>query len=118
PTRRCTVAVRLRIELVDVQCRDTEDVLVADTFYLMAVAMASDADKSALVTDPVKIKSGQTISFSGNDLAVFYADVADDAIVLGGLKAFEEDLAKDWPKKAEWVKQVLDGLPGSADLPS
>ncbi len=112
------MAIRMRVELVDVYCRDTEDLLVADIFYVMSAAMSCDADKTVLLTDPINIKTGETISFSGHDLAVFYADVAEDAFVLGGFKAFDEEQGKDWLKKSEWVKQIVEGLPAFGDLPS
>src|SRR6266568_4389402 len=60
----------MRVELVDVYCRDTEDLLVADIFYVMSAAISCDADKTVLLTDPINIKTDETISFSGHDLAV------------------------------------------------
>src|SRR5205809_6484352 len=100
----------MRVELVDVYCRDTEDLLVADTFYVMSAAMSWDADKTALLTDPINIKAGETISFSGHDVAVFYADVDVYRFVFRGFKACDEEHGKDWLKKSEWFKQIVEGL--------
>ena len=111
------MAVRLRIELLDVTCRDTEDLLVPDTFYLMIVLAVSDAIRSAVVTDPMKMKAGQTHAFSVPDAIVFDGPVGDLKAAIGGVKAYEEDFAKDWTHKSRWVKQILKGLPPFSALP-
>jgi hypothetical protein len=111
------VAIRLRIELLDVTCRNTEDLFVPDTFYLMGVLAVSDATRSAVITDPIKMKAGQTHAFSAPDAIVFDGPVGDREAVMGGLKAYEEDFAKDWTHKTRWVKEILLGLPPFSALP-
>jgi hypothetical protein len=111
------VARRLRLELLDVTCRETEDLFVPDTFYLMAVLAVSDSIRAAVITDPIVMKSGQTHTFSGPDAVLFDGVVENRQAILGGVKAYEQDFAKDWAHKLRWVKEILRGLPAFEDLP-
>jgi hypothetical protein len=111
------VAIRLRIELLDVTCRDTDDLFVSDTFYMTAVLAVSDTTRSAVITDPIKMKAGQTHAFSAPDAIVFDGPVEDREAVIGGVKAYEEDFAKDWTHKTRWAKEILRGLPPFSALP-
>jgi hypothetical protein len=70
-----------------------------------------------VITDPIAMKAGQTHTFSGPDAVIFDGPVGDREAVIGGVKAYEEDFAKDWTHKARWVKQILKGLPPFSALP-
>ena len=109
--------IRLRIELLDVTSRDTEDLLVADTFYMMAALAASDTTRSVVITDPIPMKAGQTYTFSGQDAILFDGVVGNREAVIGSFKAYEGDFAKDWTKKPRWIKEILQGLPPFDVLP-
>lgn len=105
------MAGRLRIELIDVSCRDTEDITVPDTFYLMSVLAVSATNRSVAITSPIKIRSGETHNFPPNEQVVFDGDVKDGDTIVGGFKAFEEDAEKPWHQRPAWIAAILEGLP-------
>lgn len=98
---------RVRIELVDVVCRDTEDVTGADDFYLVGGVSTSDGKQVRdVLTAPLHINDGQRKPFFPQDQIVF-DDMVDDSEVLGlGVQAFDEDGSKDWKKAADWSKDI------------
>lgn len=98
---------RVVIQLLDVHCRDTEDVTGADEFYLLGSAIDSKSNSGKpILTPPVSVNDGQTRSLTGQGSFVFDGAVDEGTIILLEMAAFDEDYAKDWDKYDEYVLQV------------
>ncbi|PSB29180.1 hypothetical protein C7B69_09445 [filamentous cyanobacterium Phorm 46] len=99
----------LKIELIDVTCRDTEDITGADDFYLMG-ALAGGAVTKAILTRPIKINNRQTKTFRPEDTVLFEGEIPEGQSVKGGLKAYDEDAAKDWTKYGDTIKKITSAV--------
>ncbi len=106
--------MRVRIELVEVLCRDTEDVTGADTLYLVG-GVSDGRQTQPVLTNRLWINNNQTRSFAADRSVMFDADVPENASVHIGLQAFDEDAAKDWEKHGEWVTQLTDAIAGEIE---
>ena len=108
----------IRIELLRVYCGNTEDTTGADEFYVVGALTDGTSSKGAL-TSPISINDNQEKGFDPSQRVIFDANVTSDAVVRGGLKAFDEDFAKDWtkygPTVTEISNQVSQGLKSSKD---
>ncbi len=107
--------INVRIELIDVKCVDTEDVASAgDEFYVFSALTAGTkpASRSA-ATKPFSIKSGETKTFPFDVKVIFDASCDTKSSIKGGMRAFDEDVAKDWEKYQAGVKEATDKV---ADL--
>jgi hypothetical protein len=105
--------VRVRVELLDVQCGNTEDVTGPDEFYLVGAFEQGGKAKSVL-TRPFDINDGQTQTFPASEKVVFDGDVPLKQSISGGLIAYDEDYAKDWAKQKEMAKKITDGVSAGA----
>ncbi len=108
----------VRIELLDVKCGNTEDVTGADEFYIVG-ALSDGTNTKAALTSPMDINDGQTKSFRSDQRVIFDANVPQGRTIRGGLKAYDEDFAKDWSKYGPTVNlittAVVTGLQASGD---
>ncbi|WP_414548921.1 hypothetical protein [Anabaena sp. CCY 0017] len=110
--------VRMRVELVDVHCRDTEDVTGADEFYIVgAVGLAPMGKKEnddlkirGVLTRPISINDKQTKKFGQGGGTVFDSDVPENRILQIALVAFDEDSNKDWSNHGETVTKIGAGV--------
>ncbi|MEW6493437.1 MAG: hypothetical protein AB1589_13170 [Cyanobacteriota bacterium] len=98
-------AGQVRIELLDVKCGNTEDVTGADEFYIVG-ALSDGTNTKAALTTPMDINDGQTKSFRADQQVIFDAYVPNGVTVRGGLKAYDEDFAKDWSQYGPMVNQI------------
>lgn len=57
---------RIRVELIDVYCKDTEDLTGADDFYLVGALVGGGVTK-AILTRPIKINDRERKSFYPED---------------------------------------------------
>ncbi|HEY9877289.1 MAG TPA: hypothetical protein V6D29_02480 [Leptolyngbyaceae cyanobacterium] len=99
--------MRVRIELLDVYCHNTEDLTGADALYL--VGGVSDGRQSQpVLTHRIEINDGQTRQFDLGDRLIFDAEVPDHPLgyVHIGLTAWDEDTAKQWVNRGEWKQNV------------
>lgn len=103
---------KLKVELVDVYCRDTEDVTGADDFYLIGGLVGGQTTK-AILTTPIKINDKQKKSFKPDQTVLFEGEIPQGQSVKGGLKAYDEDAAKDWAKYGETVKKISSAISGA-----
>jgi hypothetical protein len=107
--------VRIRVELVNVKCGDTEDVTGADHFYVVSALSGGTKETSnSFITKHFRINDGQTKTFSKADRVLFDAKVPANGMVVGGMKAFDEDYAKDWEKQKENAKTATNALAAAA----
>lgn len=103
---------RIRVELIDVYCADTEDVTGADDFYLVGALVGGDVTK-AILTHPIKINDKQRKSFDPGDSVLFDGNVNPGQVIKGGLKAYDEDAGKDWSKHGDTVQQISSAVSGA-----
>jgi len=97
--------VRMKIELIDVYCRDTEDVTGADEFYLVG-ALAGGTVVKPILTKPIRINDDQRKTFPAGESVLFEGDVPQGQSVKGGIKAYDQDFAKDWAKYGSTVTEM------------
>lgn len=97
--------VRMKIELIDVFCRDTEDVTGADEFYLVGALVGGTVIKPILTT-PISINDNQKKTFPSDQTVLFEGDVPQGQSVKGGIKAYDEDGAKNWAKYSSTVNAI------------
>ena len=100
--------VRMKIELVNVYCGNTEDVTGADEFYLVG-ALAGGTVVKPILTTPININDKQTKTFPTGQTVIFEGDVPQGQSVKGGIKAFDEDFGKDWAQYGS----VVTGISGA-----
>ncbi|AMW27039.1 hypothetical protein [Arthrospira platensis] len=103
---------RIRIELIDVYCADTEDVTGADDFYLVGALVGGDVTK-AILTRPIKINDKQRKSFNPGDSVLFDGNLQPGQVIKGGLKAYDEDAGKDWSKYGDTVGAISSMVSGA-----
>jgi len=96
---------KLKVELVDVYCRDTEDITGADDFYLVGGLVGGTITK-AILTTPIKINDKQRKSFKPDQAVLFEGEIPQGESIKGGLKAYDEDAGKDWAKYGDTVQQI------------
>ncbi|MDP8929214.1 MAG: hypothetical protein M3O70_11755 [Actinomycetota bacterium] len=101
--------VRVRVSLDSVACRDTEDVTGADHFYLAGVVTDGETVKEVL-TRPLKINNGQTISFGEGGGTIFHVDAPTDRILKVTFVGFDQDAGSDWKRIEGGVKQATDAV--------
>lgn len=107
--------MRVRIELLDVLCRDPEDVMAGgDELYLVG-GVSDGVQSRPVLTSPMTIGSNQRRQFRSDQSVLFDADVPSGRQVHIGLHAFDEDFAKDWGKYSEYVKKLADSIAGQLD---
>ena len=98
---------RVVIQLLDVHCRDTEDVTGADEFYLIGSVIDSKSNSGKpILTSPVSVNDGETKSLKGQGSFVFDGSVDENTIILLEMAAYDEDYAKDWDKYDEYVLKI------------
>jgi hypothetical protein len=97
--------VRMKIELIDVVCRDTEDVMGADEFYLVG-ALAGGGVVKPILTKPVDIKKKERKTFPAGESVLFEGDVPQGQSVKGGIKAYDEDASRDWAQYGSTVNGI------------
>jgi hypothetical protein len=95
----------MKIELIDVYCRDTEDVTGADEFYLVG-ALVGGTVRKAILTKPIDINDNQRKTFPADQTVLFEGEVPQGQSVKGGIKAYDEDAAKDWAKYSSTVNAI------------
>ena len=101
--------MRVRIELLDVFCQDTEDVTGADTLYL--VGGASDGIRTqSFLTNRIWINNGQNRAFAADRSVLFEGNVPAGGMISLGMQAIDEDAQKDWNKHGEWIIEVADAI--------
>lgn len=101
--------VRMKIELIDVYCRDTEDITGADEFYLVGALVGGTVVKSIL-TKPIDINDKQRKTFPAGQTVLFEGEVPQGQSVKGGIQAYDEDFGKDWAQYGTMVSAISTGV--------
>jgi hypothetical protein len=108
------MSVNVRIELVDVYCDNTEDVTGADEFYLVGVAKADGAEPKPILTTPIDINDGQRRTFASSEITMFEGALPEEGLVALYVQAYDEDAAKDWAKRPDYVDKMLGSVVSGA----
>jgi hypothetical protein len=101
---------RLRITVGAIRCDDPEDIVDGDEFYLIGGAVLDDGSATpptrAVITAPMRMTAGFTRYLPPDQAVVFDGAVPAGATVRCVLRAFDEDFAKDWARRPEWVDSL------------
>ncbi|WP_298989767.1 hypothetical protein [uncultured Pseudokineococcus sp.] len=100
---------RVRVQLLDVLCHDTEDVTGSDTFYLVS-AVTAGSDVKAAVTRRQDLGDGQRGTFSADERVLYDGPIEPDTPLIVALGAFDEDAAKSYERYEEVVQAVKRGV--------
>ncbi|WP_216595239.1 hypothetical protein [Cylindrospermum stagnale] len=100
---------RIKIQLVNVQCKDTEDVTGADELYLVGALVGGGITK-AILTTPIDINDGEVKKFKPDQSILFEGNVPADESIKGGIKAYDEDAGKDWSKYGDTVTGITSAV--------
>lgn len=112
PTATLKPQVTVTIELVKVECRNTEDITGGDELYLIGSLVPLERAEQrefvaqAVLTTPLEINDGQTQSFHASERTLFHGQVEQTATIRGGLKAYDEDVSHDWANRPKWVDEI------------
>lgn len=98
---------KVRVELLNVTCRKTEDIgwLGSEDEFYIAGALSDTTNTQGVLTPILDIDNGETKPYAN---VVFDADVSSGQSIRGGLKAFDEDMAKDWEKIEANITTITD----------
>ncbi|MEI5098461.1 hypothetical protein RB200_07020 [Streptomyces sp. PmtG] len=107
---------RLRIELVNVHCFDTEDNLGGDEFYVLG-AVACGEQRNVVLTKPIDINDNQTKQFNPTETMIFEGEAENTDVLNLGIAAYEEDFTADWAKYGEALKKMLDAVNKIVPIP-
>ncbi|MBD1909376.1 MULTISPECIES: MIR domain-containing protein [unclassified Leptolyngbya] len=107
--------MRVRIEFLDVTCRDSEDVTGADTLYIVGGASDGGRQLQPVLTSRLWLQGGQTRPFFNNSNVIFDGDLPVGSMVHLGFNAYDEDASKDWAKHGDWITKLADGIAGEIE---
>lgn len=97
---------KVEIRIKKIHCGNTEDVTGSDELYFTSVLTDGSSEKTqAEVVGIITINDNQT---RNPNALIYRATLASGRSVRGGIVAFDEDSAKDWAKKPEWVESMKD----------
>ena len=101
----------IRIEIESIYCKDTEDVTGEDELYFAGAGVnRNDKQVTPVLTTPIGINDGQTKQLPPDQRIVFDGTVeAADTIVIG-LKAYDEDAAKNWGDRGEKLSKIASAV--------
>ncbi len=112
-----TEMTHVTIRIANLHCRNTEDVTGADEFY--TVSALSTGHPSQTQADVLPKLSINDKEIRQPNYVIYDGWVDKGSSVRGGLIAYDEDFAKDWAKRPQWVDQltytIAQGLQKSGD---
>lgn len=102
----------VRIEIKSIYCDNTEDVTGADELYFIGAGVSrSDKQITAVLTKPIDINDGETKEILPDQRIVFDGTVECADTIVIGLKAYDEDAAKDWDgKRGELLSNISSAV--------
>ncbi len=103
--------MKLKVVLDRVVCRDTEDIVGADEFYVSG-AVATNFGAQPVLTKPMDIKEGQDLAFDAKQRVIFEGELPESGNLVINLNAWDSDFGKDWEEKGyhKAVKSIGDKL--------
>lgn len=101
----------VRIEIESIYCDNTEDVTGEDELYFVGAGVnRNDKQVTPVLTTPIGINDRQTKQLPPDQRIVFDGTVeAADTIVIG-LKAYDEDAAKDWSNRGDKLSKIASTI--------
>jgi hypothetical protein len=107
------MATQVQVKITKVYCGDTEDASPLgseDEFYMTSALSDGTPDHTqAAVIGRFNDDIDNNETRHPNQF-IFQASVPTDAVIRGGIKAFDEDARKAWDKKPEWIAKLQDGV--------
>src|SRR5829696_8700015 len=107
------MATQVQVKITKLYCGDTEDASPLgseDEFYMTSALSDGTPDHTqAAVIGRFHDDIDNNESRYPNQF-IFQATVPTDAVIRGGIKAFDEDAGKGWDKKPEWIAKLKDGV--------
>ncbi|MEU7579518.1 hypothetical protein AB0B50_18145 [Streptomyces sp. NPDC041068] len=100
---------RLRVELVNVHCYDTEDNLGGDEFYVVGGVIGGE-QRNVVLTKPIDINDQQTKPFNPAEAVVFEGEIPLSETLHLGIAAFDEDFVADWGRYGQALKEMLNAV--------
>ncbi|GGS04315.1 hypothetical protein [Deinococcus sedimenti] len=100
--------VRIVVTLTPVHCGNTEDASGADSLYAVSFLSAGTKETAqAMITTPVRINDDEKLPW-GNPNVLYDGIVDDNQPLIGSLRAYDEDFAKDWAQRPKWLDQLAE----------
>ena len=100
---------RIQVNLMDVVCRDGEDLFSADEFYLTG-AISDGLQTTGVLTWPLSINAGESKLFGVGGGVIFDADIPEDRVLAVSLIAFEQFSDKNWSNHEDVVLQIGEAV--------
>ncbi|MFE0172696.1 hypothetical protein ACFWZ2_10305 [Streptomyces sp. NPDC059002] len=100
---------RIRIELVNVHCYDTEDNLGGDEFYIVGGVIGGE-QRQVVLTKPIDINDNQTKPFNPSEAVMFEGEISLSETVHLGIAAFDEDFSADWARYGQALKEMTNAI--------
>lgn len=107
--------VEILVELIEIQCGNTEDVTGADEFYILsAFTGGTIASANSAITRPIAINDGESKAIPETDAVMIHARVPASGKLAGKMRAYDEDYAKTWETMRESVEKATKVIKASA----
>jgi hypothetical protein len=107
------MATQVQVKITKVYCGDTENASPLgseDEFYMTSALSDGTPDHTpAAVIGRFHDDIDNNESRFPNQV-IFQAAVLTDAVIGGGIKAFDEDARKAWDEKPAWIAKLQDGV--------
>ncbi|MDQ4033925.1 MAG: hypothetical protein M3332_17470 [Actinomycetota bacterium] len=96
------------IRIAKVHCRGTEDVTGADELYTVStLATGNPSQTQAAVMPKFNINDNET---KYPNYVIYDSWIDEGSSVRGGLVVYDEDFAKDWAKRPQWVDKLTNAV--------
>lgn len=97
----------IRIEIESIYCDNTEDVTGEDELYFVGAGVnRNDKQVTPILTTPIGINDDQTKQLQPDQRIVFDGTVEAADTIIVGLKAYDEDAAKNWDDRGEKLSKI------------
>ncbi len=107
--------VEILVELIGIQCGNTEDVTGADEFYVLsAFTGGTIANSNSALMRPISINDGQEKTIPAVDAVMIHARFPATGKLAGRMRACDEDYAKTWETMRESVEKATKVIKASA----
>ena len=110
---------KVKVELLDIDCRNTEDetskstsfLKGKDEFYLIGGVGDSKTKKmEPILTSPVGIQAGETKYFRETEKNLYHGPVDKSTVIYLQMAAYDKDVASSWSKYEKTVSAIGDTL--------
>jgi hypothetical protein len=109
--RVVSLKINVRIRLSHVWCQDPEDYYTGiDEIYFVGSCVSGDVIQASIIP-PREINQSLGLDYSGVDASVLFdARVEETSYVSGTLIMWDEDFAKDWANRPQWIDAIVENV--------